>query len=1483
MKHDYQSFGKIRFYGKLILLFLFLIAFQISLEAQSSNPLRRPVSSDQPMWLVHIDTWNYADPQKIIDLIPEDIRPFVVMNIALSISHDDNDRFKVAEYGFEIAKSWLRTCAQNQMWAVVQIASGGYAQFTDFDLTVYEELYQEFPNLIGFSYAEQFWGFGDSESQFSPTWPERITHFANLLELSNKYGGYLVVSWCGNQWSANINPIAMLKRIPKFAEASSKYTENYILCEKYTQQSYISDMESICLGTYLSGFCGQYGIRYDDTGWTDQNGEHENFTLATGGAAHLEHIMLTGQTVIDAPELIWTQCFRELNPAGTTDGYTERRWDTFRQFDNFSIDLFRKVLDGTVRIPSRQEVIDRTKVVVVNDQNSGNSDEVYSSPETLFEGLYRMPGDGNLRDNKTFFKKTGRYPTIPTVYQLEDAAANSFEVEVNTTDYSSRWPNISSKVNELNNLFPEEYTGDIYAGRHENGWVTYNPYKTGQTASGSIPFKYNTCERVELTYEQYTSGVMKEYADHLTFYLTNYDERSPSTLKTDVIKIYGSSSKPTFSYTDRANHAPSSVNENWADGVYTLTVQHNGPLDITVNCSGSATERLTSFTTAAIATPKKPALYTGPRQYEAECFDYKNINRIIKGGYNYSIRNYTGQGYLQLGTRSSAGVRDTVTTLRAGKYKLITKYSVSGGDVNTLDLYVNGTKISTPTFTKTATESDWAYLEQTVELSAGKNAIEFRANAGSSYSLNFDNFVITQGENNGVYHFENDQSSSAAATPPAELVTIQSGSAGVVAYTNSTDETTNAFKAYSSGETNGTGVVDLDMFPETADNYSVTWKEYYDTAGGQKGVLLRGNNEWSAYADGMKQGYLFTVLNNEDNTVTLESNVANAGGLLAKTSYTSGFAVLPGEPCWYRATVVDNQMVFECSKDSLNWEGGDVTAFTDDNYSLGSTQLVWGFNTDNFSWVMDNIRYSTGNLSVSKVELVAFRYEEGKGPSSSQSFSVSGSSLTGDILITSPAGFEISLSETTGYESSLTLTPANGEVAMQTVYARMKSGLSVGTRSGDIRISSEAVSVRLLSINGEVSPPPTSVLYDFSNDMATTIAQTPPAENTAIPLSNGATAGVVSYTDANGLTSNALKPYSGGNRNATGAIDLNLFSQTGTDYSVTWKQSVGSSGTDYKVGMLMRGDVDNRGSASTGYVQGLMEGYVLLVYTAGGSSHSEFRIYKSTSGFNTLNVLVNQRANALVPAAGQPIWYRASVAGTSPVSLKIEYSKDSITWETGAAVTDASSVFTSGATQLLWGLGVGNVDFYVDNIEFYGLDEDSGNLKDLIVVSPSDLSGFSYERGAGPSSAQFFSISASDLSDDIELSVSENYEISLNIDGTYSSSLSLSPEGNLLNETTVYIRLKSGLDAGYYNGEIAISSPGLSNKYIALSGTVEMSTGIGDMHGGSSTTVVSTGYYTLMGQRLRNKPRTSGIYIIRKLLSDNSIVVSKEWIDVYRK
>lgn len=709
-----------------------------------SAPFRRPISPNQPMWLVHIDTWNYADAQKIIDLIPADIRPYVVMNISLSISHDntaDPGRYNIVEYGYETAKSWVRTCAQNQMWCMIQPSSGGFSHLSDFDLSVYEEFFRDYPNFLGFNYTEQFWGFDSTTDPLSAKWVDRINHFADLLPLCSKYGGYLVVGWCGNQFDPNINPIAMLKRNARFAAACQKYAKNYILEEKYTQQGYQSDMESLCLGAYLSGYSGNYGIRYDETGWTDGTGTHTNFTMASAAAIHLEHMLMDGATVIDAPELIWAEDFRELSAGATDNGYTMRRWSTYPQFDNDMVDVFRKIIDGTVRIPSRQEVISRTKFIIIDDLNSGSADNQYSSPQDLFNGLYKMDSDGFYANNKTLWKKTGRYPTVPVAYRLNDSLAQSFQAQVLKSVYSNRWPSTTAKVNEFNSQFPSEYTGDVYARRIDNNWVLYNPYKLiGVTASGSIPFQYNTCDHVDLTFSEYTAGVMNETSNKVTFYLANYDNQVNTALKTDTITIYGAASQPTFSWADRGSHQASVVTSNWSGGVFTLTVQHNGSIDIAVNCAGAGTGRLTAFTPASLSPPAKPLLFPGPRQHEGECFDYKSIAGVTKNGYSGGLRNYTGQGYINFGTSSSAAVRKSVTVLKSGTYRLQTKYSVTNANISTIGLYVNGVKVAQPAFTQTG--SGWGVQETNITLNAGANSIEYKATGTGASSIYFDNLIV---------------------------------------------------------------------------------------------------------------------------------------------------------------------------------------------------------------------------------------------------------------------------------------------------------------------------------------------------------------------------------------------------------------------------------------------------------------------------------------------------------------------------------------------------------------------------------------------------------------------------------------------------------------------------------------------------------------------------------------------------------------------
>ena len=276
----------------------FVVMFVVSMEVLADVPLRRPISPERPMLLVHIDTWNYPDPERIIEMVPEDILPYVVFNISLSAS--DN----VCADGYAVAGSWLKACAQKRAWAIVQCASGGHSRFSDHDLSVYEDYFRKYPNFLGWNFAEQFWGFGE---EGTPSFLERLSLFGDILKICHRYGGYLVVSFTQAYYSADMMPIAYMKRNPEVNRLLTEHPEHFICCEKYTMQNGFFDIESNCLGAYLGGYAGNYGIRFDDCGWspsdgndaTENDGDVYPFVKAAGAVPIMEHVMLTGQTVID--------------------------------------------------------------------------------------------------------------------------------------------------------------------------------------------------------------------------------------------------------------------------------------------------------------------------------------------------------------------------------------------------------------------------------------------------------------------------------------------------------------------------------------------------------------------------------------------------------------------------------------------------------------------------------------------------------------------------------------------------------------------------------------------------------------------------------------------------------------------------------------------------------------------------------------------------------------------------------------------------------------------------------------------------------------------------------------------------------------------------------------------------------------------------------------------------------------------------------
>ena len=728
---------------------LLLIVFHCSLFFSSAAAQeRRPIDSQHPLWLVHIDVWNSADPQKIIDLIPDDIKPYVCMNLSLSCQYDkDLDMYRMPRCAVRTYKSWASVCQLNNMWFTCQPASGGHTHIQDNDLETFEYFFKAYPNFLGWNYAEQFWGFDEPGDESSSTQASRIELFSKLVPMHHKYGGFLTISFCGNIWSHALNPMGMMKRNSKLLQACKDYPEACLWLYKYTTSSCWYANESVTFGPFVSGLAKNYGVRYDNCGYNGaleailgkDNGK--KYPGSAGIGTVMEQTCVNGGAVWDGPELIWTEDFQNLSNT-TVDGYTRRNWGTFQNFRGVWMDMFRQIINGHLYIPSREEVVGNIKIAIQNNVTSGNDENKYAAWGSLYDGLYKQTdpfnrGNGQWMDNFLYLKKTGRYGTIPLVIGFYDDVAKAIPTQLKKSTYQST--SQTKKVNDFNAQYPEVSKGNLYVNRYRNHLVTYTPFSylnKNTTAWAELPLLYNTCDSLKLTYAKLSSGHIREYADSIAFYLNNY--RSDSTAaQTDVIVITGVKAEPTCTTTKHKTSASGQIatvtpKYDAAAQTYTINVKHMGPVDITVKCSGAATDRKTDvLPMKALDIPQQPKPFVGPIVIEAENMDYKSVKSVAFTNSGWCAPDYsefTGMGYVEMGTNTSAALRHQLKLQQEGDYDIVIRYcnTTKAGKVK---VTVNGT--STNVDCEKVAKNDWHKLTIPAKLKEGTNNLVI-ANTGGT-------------------------------------------------------------------------------------------------------------------------------------------------------------------------------------------------------------------------------------------------------------------------------------------------------------------------------------------------------------------------------------------------------------------------------------------------------------------------------------------------------------------------------------------------------------------------------------------------------------------------------------------------------------------------------------------------------------------------------------------------------------------------------
>ena len=277
------------------------------------------------------------------------------------------------------------------------------------------------------------------------------------------------------------------------------------------------------------------------------------------------------------------------------------------------------------------------------------------------------------------------------------------------------------------------------------------------------------------------------------------------------------------------------------------------------------------------------------------------------------------------------------------------------------------------------------------------------------------------------------------------------------------------------------------------------------------------------------------------------------------------------------------------------------------------------------------------------------------------------------------------------------------------------------------------------------------------------------------------------------------------------------------DGLVTWYVNLRQIRTDpsgfgsgnYGVAFILAGTSTTANNSGTGYALALGQ----------TGSTDPLRLVKYSAGINSLTNLIVSNTSGLTDF------------GNEYLSVKVTYDPDTNTWEmflrndgtsgfadpkSGILVSQGTAIdatYTSVALEYLGAYWQGSTSAsqtaFFDNITV------QVTPNSAVYVYPSALSGFSYMAGLGPSEEQSFTVSGVNIVSDISVLAPAHYEISATSGSGFGPSLTVSPTRGDIPPTTIYVRLKAGLEAGTYNAEnISVSSQGAATVYVTCSGSV---------------------------------------------------------------
>lgn len=563
-------------------------------------------------------------------------------------------------------------------------------------------------------------------------------------------------------------------------------------------------------------------------------------------------------------------------------------------------------------------------------------------------------------------------------------------------------------------------------------------------------------------------------------------------------------------------------------------------------------------------------------------------------------------------------------------------------------------------------------------------------------------------------------------------------------------------------------------------------------------------------------------------TATIQAFAANAGGSSAATIQS-----MSSSEYWQLSTSGN----LTNSKVSVS----RPTAIAPFNSIAGSTTQTGTYNLLNGTFSVngvtnsDNIGTSrffrfaqkASTFTVSRNNINTFSYVEGNGPSAIESLLINGAGLSGNVQLTAPQNFEISLTGGTGFAGSqvVNIPAVSGQISNEAVYIRMKAGLSQGAIPADtLKASTPGMSTQNVLLSGNVTVRPVINITPGSlSNFNYKFAAGPSAAQSFMVMGSNLSGNITLTAPANYEISTSQA----GTYSSTLSVGSpqSVYVRLKTNLGVgTYNETLTAASPTAETKQLqLNGFVGNAPTltASTSWLSG-------FIYASGTTPavQQSFVLY----GYELAgNVTVTAPANFLISTTSD---------GTYGSSLTL----------TPTAGTINQTIFVRIATGLAVGTyGPSNIQLsspgaVVKTVALSGQVINSAT----ILVSKTSMSGLGYLVGNGPSGVQPLTVSGALLGSNISVSAPTNFEISANGTTGFSNSLTLTSVSGRVNPTQIYIRLKAGLSANNYIQNLSVSATSATTRTISLNGKVYASplisaAGGGDYCSGSTINLTSTG------------------------------------------